>query len=161
MCYICDQAGQVQDAVGKIWNPETERVNVAQLADAVRQAALDNPDKIYERLNGGGCKYTHEIGGEMVPGCIVGQGIFDLTGRLVDQDTLGMSVNSSSWKVALCATDGEADMFGDATPSRDPLTRYLVSWLRAVQGKQDDGKTWGDSVAYADRNIRFAEYMTS
>lgn len=161
MCYLCNQAEQVQDGVTETWDPKLEPITVAELADAVRQAALCNPDKIYERPGTTGCKYTHEIDDKMVPGCIVGQGVFDLTGKVVDQGRFGVAVDGSAWKLALGATSGEKDLYGEAITLQDPLTKYLVTWLRSVQSQQDDGETWGDAVAYADKFTRFADYAKS
>lgn len=162
MCYICDQENQVEESgTLDFWDPETNAVNVGQLADAVRSAALRNPDKIYERPNGGGCKYTHETEDEkFCPGCIVGQGIFDITGQVVDQSALGMSVNSGVWLRALNAASVEPDKWGDTKVSDDPLTRYLTRWLRTVQSQQDDGKPWGEAVSYADQWTHFADYLS-
>lgn len=160
MCYICDQEAQVKETQGnpvEFWRPKELTVNVGQLADAVRRAALNNPDKIYERPADGGCKYTHEVENNFVPGCIVGQGIFDLTGQVVEQSSLNTAVNGGIWLQALNADDG-VDMWGDTKVSEDPLTRYLVRWLRSVQSRQDDGRPWGEAVTYADQNTLFADY---
>lgn len=155
MCYMCTQAEQVADGV---WDPKGFRVSVARLADAVRTAAMLNPDKIYERPKGSGCLYTHDgEDGQKIPGCIVGQGIFDITGKVVDQSTLRGSVNNERWMKALNAGIDDVDDFGDVI-LKDSLTRYLAKWLRVVQAQQDDGQKWGDSVAYADRTVRFSTY---
>jgi len=160
MCHICEQEKRAKaEGTTEVWNPETEKVSIARLADAVRAASIANPDKIYERPTGGGCKYTHNTETDkMVPGCIVGQGIFDLTSKVVDNTTMHGAVNNSNWIIALGASSGEMDRWGDAAVADDPLTQYLVQWLRNVQGKQDDGQKWGDAVAYADRATRFAHY---
>jgi hypothetical protein len=166
MCYVCEQAEQVRTdknlPTELFWNPETRKVSVVQLADAVRRAALANPDKVYDRRPYTGCMYTHTDPetGEYHPGCIVGQGIFDLTGLPVDQDALPGAVNNDKWRVALNATTGERDSWGEVILVDDPLTRYLVDWLRIVQAQQDGGKPWGEAIAFADRTLRFASFTS-
>lgn len=159
MCYICEQEKQVQAGTTEFWNPETQRINVAELADAVRQASLNDPNKVYQRPKGSGCLYTHEAddGQGLVPGCIVGQAVFNITGNVVQQSALNTAVNGSAWVSALHIVEGEV-VDGDFTLVKDPLTRYLVRWLRNVQSKQDDGNTWAKSVAYADENTTFGRF---
>lgn len=148
--------------VNETWDPKVQAVNVAQLADAVRRAALENPDKRYERPADSPCQYTHTTGEDykMVPGCIIGQGIFNLTGKVVDQSVMRGGVSNSIWRTALGATDGEVDDWGDAITVDDPMTKYLVSWLNRVQGQQDDRKKWSEAVAHADRYTFFADFAS-
>lgn len=158
MCEACQQALQVQASTTEVWNPEEQPITVAQLADAVRRAAKKDPTRVYQRPEGGGCKYTHDVVGGKVPGCIVGQGVFDQTGKVVDQPSLNSSVDAIIWVKALGACTS-VDVWGGPIID-DSLSRYLVAWLRNVQGRQDGGETWGGAVAYADRNTSFARYAS-
>lgn len=162
MCYLCEQAEQVKTGTTENWDPSEEFVSLAKLADAVRKAAISNPNKVYQRQVGFGCKYTHgaENGQGFVPGCIVGQGIFDLTGKVVDNTRMMGAVDNDRWKLALKASDGEQDAYGDLVLKDDPMTRYLVHWLRAVQAQQDDGVAWGRAVKFADDNVGFSTYAS-
>jgi hypothetical protein len=159
MCFMCDQEMQVKDAANLVWSPETEKVSIAQLADAVREAALAAPDKIYERPESGGCKYTHNVEDKLIPGCIVGQGIFDITGKVVDQTVLTGNVNNTKWALALNALGEEPDYWGDRAP-KDALSEYLLAWLREVQYRQDSGGSWGNAVTGADNTVKFADHAS-
>ena len=162
MCYKCELAEQVQQTT-EFWDPKEQPLSAAELADSVRKASIDNPDKVYERQPYSGCLYTHDVPnstGLKTPGCIVGQGVYDVTGKVVDDSLMRGSVGNSIWLEALNATTGEKNVYGDPIAAGDPLTRYLMAWLKAVQGQQDEGHKWSDAVAYADRTVRFSRYAS-
>jgi hypothetical protein len=115
-----------------------------KLIKATRAAAEANPDKIYELatihdeignvLKQGKCRYVHE--GK--PSCIVGH---------------------AAWDIELIDADLEGDPTGNNEASVDILLEYLdldvdsteAYWLSTVQGAQDRGAPWGESVEAADR----------
>lgn len=122
-------------------------------AEVIRLAA-EQPDHVYspskfydinqeaEYPPAPRCRYTHmQEDGTPVPGCIIGQAIFNLSGKPVEQATAQGTVL-------------------DFPFMREELINF--SWndrarfLNLVQSKQDGGRPWGEAVAYAQR--RFSRY---
>lgn len=93
---------------------------------------------VYPRyLNNMQCVYAEVVGGEVVPSCIVGYAINEISHELFEKlaeeeiESGGMEANDIRW----VQIEEEA---------RDAL--------RAAQAKQDAGKTWGEAL-YAFDNF--------
>jgi hypothetical protein len=145
MCYLCDEAiheVSSADEIPDYWDPAVTPITAAELANAVRRVAQQEPDKIYERPVGSGCRYTHEVEETRAPGCIIGQAVFSLTGQVVHQESMKGSVSTGIWADTLSLNE-------------DRMNGYLKNWLREVQANQDAGFTWSEAVRSADNNIRF------
>lgn len=119
-------------------------VEPAVLEAHVRQLAAEQPDHVYDkdaypdRGVGAAYKYTHTLEDDSkVPGCIVGQAIFNITGKLVNQ----------------ADHDGGVLDFGFM---RSEYDRVIEEWsdrakfLANVQGHQDNGVPWATAVARAE-----------
>lgn len=116
-------------------------VTAGTLEGEVRRLAAEQPDHVYDATNfpdlkiGAKCKYTHTLEDKsQVPGCIVGQAIFNLTGKLVNQEIHG----------------------GGVLDFRFMRDEYNLGWsdrarfLANVQYHQDMQKPWGLAVTLAD-----------
>lgn len=119
-------------------------VDAAILEVHVRQLGAQRPNHIYDyneypdRGDGANCKYTHTLeDNSKVPGCIIGQAIFNITGKLVDQ------------------------RFYDGGVLDFPFMRDEYDWdngewtdrakfLANVQYHQDSQVSWGEAVERAD-----------
>lgn len=116
-------------------------ITAEQVGAEVRKLAAKRPEYVYDPENypdfndgNARCKYTHTLGdGETkVPGCIIGQAIFSLTGNPVDQ-----SVHAG----------GVADLpFMAGVASRHKTGTFLKN----VQRNQDMKMSWGEAVSAAD-----------
>lgn len=104
------------------------------LINIVRQKAAAEPDFVYvypgETET---CLYVHQ--GK--PSCLIGQALF-VTG-LIDA-----SLEKTPLNADICTT-----LFYHLELELD---EDEISWLRAVQSKQDNGTAWADSVTWADRH---------
>lgn len=98
------------------------------------------------------CIYTETVyddGDAVVPTkpvCIIGQAIFNLTGKFVPGRLEGVSVNGNGWRELLgeCATYRGVD---ETNSSDDFLFVYTAQY------RQDAGSTWGEAVAAAKRRF--------
>lgn len=119
-------------------------VEPAVLEAHVRQLAAEQPDHVYDkdaypdRYYGASCKYTHTLDdNSKVPGCIIGQAIFNITGKLVKQEDHGGGV--LDFLFMRSEYDRENGEWNDRA-------RFLSN----VQTHQDNGIPWGTAVARAD-----------
>jgi len=119
----------------------------ADLEVEVRRLAAEQPDHVYDkdafpdRNIGASCKYTHTLeDGSKVPGCIVGQAIHNITGKLVDQSLHGGGVLDFGFMRGENTTDD------NGYNHWSPLAKFLAN----VQSHQDNGETWGYAVNLAD-----------
>lgn len=116
------------------------------LEEEVRRLAAEQPDYVYDSKDfddtrGGWsiptCRYTHiQDDGAKVPGCIIGKAIYNLTGKLVNQQGSGIG--------------GVLD-FGFMKPERDESFEWTsrARFLGKVQNMQDEGYPWGHAVQRA------------
>lgn len=120
-------------------NTET-KISVKDVVAQVRRLAAENPDFVYKKVfftNSEGnpdyrCQYVKEGKGD----CIIGQALVDV----------GVPVESlAEWDKGIYAATAVVPRFVDV-PYDDPA----VGWLNAVQGYQDKGRTWQESVYEAD-----------
>lgn len=110
----------------------------------VRRLAALQPDHVYDkeaypdRFIGASCKYTHTLDdGSKVPGCIVGQAIFNITGKLVKQEDHGGGVVD----FAFMRTEYDRN---------DGTWSDRAKFLANVQNHQDNGVPWARAVERAD-----------
>lgn len=110
----------------------------------VRQLAASQPDHVYDKDEypdvsvGSQCKYTHTLeDNSKVPGCIVGQAIFNITGKLVKQADHGSGVLDFAFMRS------EYDRDNGEWSDR-------AKFLANVQSHQDNRDPWGTAVARAD-----------
>lgn len=123
-------------------------VEPAVLEAHVRQLAAEQPDHVYDKDNypdryvGAACKYTHTLDdNSKVPGCIVGQAIFNITGKLVDQEYhQGGVMDFQFMRSEFTRDDEDYGHWSDR-----------AKFLANVQNHQDSGLAWGDAVARADK----------
>jgi len=111
-------------------------VTIPALYDEVIRLAEESPDT--RKL----CRYNSEG----TPECIVGQAVFNLTGKVVNDDTHGGAIdNASAWHAALgirlderyvSVADNEAD-------------EMKFRFVKSVQRSQDADYTWGVALAHA------------
>jgi hypothetical protein len=119
--------------------PEDLEAEVIRLA-AEQPDHVYSPTKFYGTLQGEytpspWCRYTHiQEDGAPVPGCIIGQAIFNLSGKPVDQDTSQGTVCDFPFM------QGEYIV---------PGWSQRAKFLSYVQSKQDAGMSWGQAVAEA------------
>lgn len=131
-----------------------EGVTLQSLHDEVVKIAQNNPEHVYNAPDGfETCLYTHFPDTEDArPGCIIGQAVWNITGKLVSQDR-GMredidgTVGNAQWRRLLGADAVDED--GYSTHS-DPANQRLQNWLRKVQSIQDEHYEWGTAVQSAD-----------
>lgn len=147
MCYLCGvETKPTEPTESEYWDPEQEQISASVLANAIRKVAEENPDKVYVRpVAGSICYYTHTDNetGVKTPGCIVGQAIFRLIGKLVRQGDLSGPVGNHHWTRVL-----------ETDPS-DRMDSYLRDWMAEVQRNQDAGASWLNAVRDADRLTSF------
>lgn len=110
----------------------------------VRRLAALQPDHVYDRDNypdrayGAACKYTHTmLDDSKVAGCIVGQAIFNITGKLVKQEDHGGGVLD----FLFMGTEYDRD-----SGEWSDRAKFLAN----VQNHQDNGVPWGTAVERAD-----------
>jgi hypothetical protein len=106
-------------------------VPLNDIVTEIRRLAAESPDYVYERP-GQSCVYVEYIGDELIGSCIVGKALVNL------------GVNP-------------ADLLFEEIPGAYNLLRNPVKmapeqvwWIDTVQGAQDDGTPWAESVAAAD-----------
>lgn len=105
----------------------------AKLIKIIRDLATEKPDFVYERpeIEGDtGCVYVHD----RQPSCIVGHAMW--RAGLIDY----------SYEL----TPYNKQAFGDHLPGMATLTDREAQWLEEVQGQQDSGETWANSILSAD-----------
>lgn len=119
-------------------------VDAPVLEAHVRQLAAKQPDHVYDYNEytdstvGANCKYTHtHLDGSQVPGCIVGQAIFNITGKLVRQADHGGGVLDFGFMRT--EYDRDSGEWSDR-----------AKFLANVQSHQDNKIPWGTAVARAE-----------
>lgn len=125
----------------------TFEFNAMALKAAVREVAAESPDFVYKPVvNCEGsttrCRYTEADGS---CGCIIGHGVYMLTGAVVDEDRLHGSISGGHWERALHAMAEEG-------ASQAVMAAY--SWLCDVQSFQDGELPWGQCVQAADEETQ-------
>ncbi len=119
--------------------------------EAVR-AAVDEKGKYYTyapvslSVHGAvGCVYVHDG----APSCAVGHAMVNLGVPIhlfTEEDEFGVGLNvdtDACGLLAALARDGELSMPLDAEEADQ-----IVTFLAAVQDKQDDGRPWGEALQY-------------
>lgn len=104
-----------------------EAVTVEDLEQAVREIALESPDYIYDRPDGG-CVYFDKDG---CPSCLIGHGLAKLG---ITPERVG-GYNSSGV---------------GGLSYEDIIVGEDLDWLINVQDRQDAGISWGDAVLLTD-----------
>lgn len=119
-------------------------VDASVLEAHVRRLAALQPEHVYDkdeypdRGTGSACKYTHTLlDDSKVPGCIVGQAIFNITGKLVKQEDHGGGV------LDFLFMQKEYDRSNGEWTDR-------AKFLANVQTHQDNGVPWATAVARAE-----------
>lgn len=113
-------------------------VEIQPLKAEVIRLATESPD---ERK---ACLYSTDEG---KPECIVGQAVFNITGKVVHNDDWFGQINASEkWATALGA-DPYADYLGY---SQEDYRAF--QFVREVQYRQDNGDTWGSALKTAEFN---------
>lgn len=108
---------------------------VADLIEAIKAVAAENPDRVYEKESEEAlARYFHGDGG---PGCLVGHGMARCGVKPVDDD-------HNSYHIA------EGIRFGYFEGLEDEGTVDQRSWLSDVQEWQDGGQSWGNAVHLAE-----------
>lgn len=128
-------------------------VEPAVLEAHVRQLAAEQPDHVYNKDNwpdrnvGASCKYTHTLeDGSKVPGCIVGQAIFNITGKLVNQEDHGGGVLDFGFMRSEYDREN-----GDGWTDR-------AKFLANVQAHQDNGEPWARAIERAEDRTDTGNY---
>lgn len=125
------------------------------LKAACREVAADRPGFKYEPrpwiLEDGTDgstmgRYTEQDG---TPGCIIGQGVYYITGETVDEAAMGGGVCHVRWADALGVDMNKAD---------DNYRAW--QWLCALQAFQDFRHTWGEAVKRADEGYAVEQAST-
>lgn len=110
-------------------------VEIRALKAEVTKLAKESPDA--KRA----CIYSTDAG---VPVCIVGQAVFNITGKVVDNNEwFGQIDGSPEWIMALG---------GDHTELNNGMSAENYNAFRFVsnvQNHQDKGFTWGEALTYA------------
>ncbi|GAA2294375.1 hypothetical protein GCM10010149_47940 [Nonomuraea roseoviolacea subsp. roseoviolacea] len=116
----------------------------AQLIDAIKTVAAENPDRVYtspEHMSTTGtCFYVHrdEATDELSPGCLVGAALHRLG---VPLETLQRNEDTNAF-----------NLLSKLFPM---LTTQTCSFANSAQMDQDGGRSWGEAVAYAEsRQLR-------
>ena len=119
--------------------------HVRRLA-ALQSEHVYDKDAYPDRGVGASCKYTHTLeDNSKVPGCIVGQAIFNITGKLVKQEDHGGGV--LDFLFMRSEHDGDNGEWNDR-----------AKFLANVQGHQDNGVPWGRAVERADDRFDSGNY---
>lgn len=108
-----------------------EKVTTRALRAEVEKLAAEQPARTAK------CKYTYydQSGSPLVPGCIVGQAVYNLTGKFVPAEMEG-SCTKNEW-VRKLGGYLDADL----------------QFSRTVQYSQDYGLTWGEALARAKEDL--------
>ena len=106
------------------------KISLDEVQKVVRDLAKHKPDFIYHSPDKeyGTCMYWHKD--ENAPGCIYGHAL----------TRLGVDV-----------PDGDFEDTGIDSVLREITGASVPGWFAYVQKLQDSGVSWGDAVAYADR----------
>ncbi len=118
-----------------------EPVKTEDLVAKVRKIAAAHPDVVYPVGEDGVCLYNYPPCGPG-SGCLIGQALGALSPGVLSEVTVMLATVTISGII------------------RDPFMRphfsvgdeRHVSWLRAVQARQDMKEPWGEAVRLADRN---------
>ena len=159
MCYLCDQdiAEPEYDEKGRhvieglTWW-DGKGVDASTLHGQMRKLAEQFPNETRA------CHYSiPDTRNETYkPCCIVGQGVYDLTGKVVNNQEYGGTVERVNWirALGLDAPGGEGSYVDlEELPQASDLYDSKLDdmkWVRAVQKKQDSGWTWSQAVMWAD-----------
>lgn len=118
-------------------------VTAKQVIDKIREAATNQPRKVYERPSydevphGGDCLYVHE---NNEAGCIVGKACIDLGARAESLIAFDRGDGTNGSRVV-------SQLFGLGYLG---MTEEQKSWIDTVQRLQDRGQEWASAVATAD-----------
>lgn len=121
-------------------------ITVKELATQARRLAQREPERKAS------CSYVRYVDGEALANRIVGQAAFNL----------GISLDVLAQK-NVCRVGGLA---GDAVSydkaewldaSAEDAELYM-RWLGDLQAHQDDGHTWGEALAFADRALAMRQF---
>jgi hypothetical protein len=116
-------------------------VTDAELVDALRMVVAENPDNVYtapdHMASGDSCFYVHyaPFTGDLTAGCMVGAAL----------ERLGVPLEDLSAAETLPADTVLIRYF----PQVSGKTCRLFKW---AQRRQDEGKTWIDSLRFAEMN---------
>lgn len=126
----------------ELW--DGEGVSLVGLVNAVRQLGRKFPG-----LSAVKCVYSDP---EHTPGsgCIIGRAVYELTGKVVDNDQWFGSVGTLNWMEALKIEGHEHNGEFYMSSYLSKATRDRVEWLKVAQRLQDDGKPWAYAVGVAD-----------
>ena len=115
-----------------------EQRTVAGIVQAVREIAAEQPDfKYTDGDEVGSCAYgapANRVGNDLTQGCIIGRAF----------DRAGFEYHEII-ELEIIECLGYMGLDSSTNPSDE------ARWLYRVQFQQDTGETWGDAVAYADR----------
>lgn len=118
------------------------KITVKELATEARKQAEHNPS------NKVSCTYVCHNDGERRPNCVVGKALH----------ALGVSLESLElWNATAIRAllDEHPEWLSDEVMGNRSV---YVWWLAQLQYSQDDGFTWGESLAIADRQLVMGEF---
>jgi hypothetical protein len=126
------------------------------LVAKIREIAASSPDYIYVRPSGktyGSCYNVHrDEKGNIIPdqGCIIGRGLTAL-GWVPRPGTVPVEGQQDP---IMEDKTGVTTLYWTTIGGFEaaPEVMRKVSWLAAVQSRQDNDATWGQAVYYADVN---------
>lgn len=110
-----------------------------QLIDIVRDKALEQPDFVYQQIDGV-CFYVRD----KKPSCLIGQALWQV--GMIDA-----SLEDSPLNLNYETLGGLADYFGWN------IDYHELKWLRKVQRYQDTNYRWGAAVQNADNELRLGD----
>lgn len=155
MCKLCDsnepmpgydsQNRLIMDGV--VWW-DGDGVNATKLREQMIKLAEEKPLEVRE------CFYSRPEGDTQVACCIVGQGVYDLTGKVVHNGQYGGVASRIKWVSALVSPElaGEYGQYDNVDLTKlvhhDPYVADM-KFVRAVQKKQDQNWPWGAAVKWA------------
>ena len=153
MCYLCNE-NYVEPKYDEKSRPiiegvtwwDGQGVNASELREQIVRLAEDNP--LEERA----CFYSTSDGeGSYTSCCIVGQGVYELTGKVVYNEEWNGTVERVEWAKALGVAVNEKQ---EGYVSLEKFSNYGqhvrdMKFVRAVQKKQDSGWPWGAAVRWA------------
>ncbi|MFF0498492.1 hypothetical protein ACFYU5_18955 [Nocardia aobensis] len=110
-------------------------IPMTDIVSEIRRLAAENPDYIYQS-RGDACVYVEpDEAGVLVGSCIVGKALVNL----------GVNPAELEWEI------GTIPGAYHLLRSRVGGASREVWWIDWVQGEQDTGYSWADSVASADQ----------
>lgn len=115
-----------------------EDIPLSEVVAEIRRLAAESPDYIYQSRNDVCVYVEQDEAGKLVGSCIVGKA---LVGLGADPEALNYPSQEvkGAWAIL---------RYSDGTPQQQ-------NWIDWVQGRQDSGHTWSQSVADADEAYGF------